>query len=73
MCAINCVLAQNPTGAINGTVTDPSNAVIPGASIATTNLATGASRNLVTGHLGTFRFDNLPPGDYFARKQYGAT
>jgi hypothetical protein len=56
--------AQNPTGAINGTVKDPSDAVIPGATVTATNTATGATRNLTTGSGGNFRFENLQPGEY---------
>ncbi len=57
-------LAQNPTGAIVGTVKDPSGAVIAGASVTATNTATGFSRNFATQDQGTFRFENLPPGNY---------
>jgi hypothetical protein len=56
--------AQNPTGGIDGTVMDPSGAVIPGATVTATNTATGLSRNFTTDNLGTFRFVALPPGEY---------
>lgn len=58
------VLAQNATGAINGTVTDPNEAVIANATVAVTNTATGATRKATTNDEGSFSFDNLPPGDY---------
>jgi hypothetical protein len=57
-------LAQNPTGAIHGTVKDPSGAVIAGALVTATNMATGASRNFTTENTGTFRLENLQPGEY---------
>jgi hypothetical protein len=56
--------SQNATGAINGTVTDPSSALVINAKVTATNLETGLSRNVVTGNMGAFRIDNLPPGDY---------
>ncbi len=57
-------LAQNATGTINGTVTDPSSAVIANATVTATNADTGSTRTVTTGNLGTFRFDNLQPGEY---------
>ena len=57
-------IAQNATGAIIGTVTDPSNAVIANATVTATNSDTGATRNATTGSLGTFRLENLLPGGY---------
>jgi hypothetical protein len=38
------LLAQETTGTLQGTVTDPSGAVSPGVSIVATNLATNVSR-----------------------------
>jgi len=56
--------SQNATGAINGTVTDPSDAVVANAKVTATNSDTGLSRNISTGTRGTFRLDNLQPGEY---------
>jgi hypothetical protein len=56
--------SQNATGAINGTVTDPSDALVVHAKVTTTNSDTGLSRSVVTGTQGTFRIDNLQPGEY---------
>jgi hypothetical protein len=64
MTNVNPALSQNPTGAIIGTVTDPSNAVIAGANVTATNADTGLSRVVTTSNLGTFRFENLQPGEY---------
>ncbi len=55
---------QNATGAINGTVSDQTSAVIRGAQVTATNRATGAARKMTSGHEGTFWFENLLPGDY---------
>jgi hypothetical protein len=61
---VSSAFAQNATGAINGTVTDPSNAVVVNSTITATNTDTGATRTASTSNLGTFRIDNLQPGDY---------
>jgi outer membrane receptor protein involved in Fe transport len=53
------------TGAVTGTVTDPSGAVISGATVAIANVNTGVSRPAVTtGPTGAYTFSNLPPGIY---------
>ena len=52
------------TGAIAGTVTDPSGAVVVGARIRATNQATGATRTVVTGSTGNYLVSLLPPGAY---------
>ncbi|MFL6275632.1 MAG: carboxypeptidase regulatory-like domain-containing protein [Blastocatellia bacterium] len=58
------VLAQNPTGAIRGTVTDPQGAIVPNATVTVTNKATGESRKINTGSDGIYAVENLLPGDY---------
>ena len=55
---------QTFRGAINGTVTDPSGAVVAGASVKATNAATGVSLNTVTTNEGQFAFQDLPVGSY---------
>ncbi len=49
---------------IEGTVTDKSGAVLPGATVTATNQATGVSRSTVTGDSGFYRIPGLPPGTY---------
>ena len=51
VCLIGCLAAavlqaQEITGNISGTVTDPSGSVIPGANVTATNTGTGAQRVL---------------------------
>jgi Carboxypeptidase regulatory-like domain/TonB-dependent Receptor Plug Domain len=52
------------TGALQGTVTDPSGAVITGATVTATNLATGQSRDTTTDSSGSYKLSLLPPGNY---------
>ncbi|HET7347069.1 MAG TPA: TonB-dependent receptor [Acidobacteriaceae bacterium] len=52
------------TGAISGTVTDASGAVIQGATVTATNNSNGASRTATSNDSGQYRFDFLPAGGY---------
>jgi hypothetical protein len=52
------------TGAIAGTVTDPSGAAVAGAKVTLTSLATAQTRTATTGPNGDYRFSLLPPGNY---------
>lgn len=60
------VFGQMTTGTILGIVTDPSGAVIPGARVTITNLATGISTSFVTGNDGSYVVPYLIPGRYSA-------
>ena len=55
---------QKTTGTITGTVTDPSGAVLSGASVKLTNVGTGAERAAKTNTQGSFTFPELPAGTY---------
>ena len=46
-------LAQN-LGTLRGTVTDPTGAVVPAASVTATNVATGVGSSTVTTDAGTY-------------------
>jgi hypothetical protein len=59
-----CVLSAQGLSGINGTVTDPSGAVVPGAGVTATNSATSVSSHTVTGSAGTYSFTDLIPGTY---------
>ena len=52
------------SGDITGTVTDPSGAVVSGATVTLKSDATGATRTATTGSNGTYRFSLLSPGNY---------
>jgi hypothetical protein len=58
------IQAQTTTGSVSGTITDPSNAVVPAATVTLVNTATGAERSAVTSSEGTFSFQTLQPGTY---------
>lgn len=51
-------------GSISGTATDPQGAVIPGAQVKATNLATGAVYTIKSDNSGLFRFSLIPAGEY---------
>ena len=52
------------TGTITGTVSDPSGAVIPHASVTITNTGTGIVTNAKTGDTGLYTVPALPFGTY---------
>jgi hypothetical protein len=59
------LLAQvGGTGSIQGTVTDPSGAVIGGASVTATNVATGVLTSRKTTDAGFYALTLLPAGEY---------
>src|SRR5436309_14864834 len=71
--AVSCVLvfffsvtgyAQTFRGAINGTVTDPSGAVVAGANVKATNTNTGIALSTVSTSGGAFSFQDIPLGTY---------
>ena len=55
------------TGALTGTITDPSGAVVPAATVTATSLDTGQVRTATTGADGTYKINLLPPGNYRVR------
>lgn len=52
------------TGSIQGTVTDPTGAVVPGATVTATNVATGVNTISKTTSSGVFALTALQPGEY---------
>jgi hypothetical protein len=57
------LIAQNPAGALRGQVTDPSGAIIPGATVVMAP-ATGAAITTQSDGAGMYEFKSLPPGKY---------
>lgn len=52
------------TGAIIGTVTDPTGAVVPNAKVTATNMETSEKRTTTAGANGSYAVSQLVPGDY---------
>jgi Carboxypeptidase regulatory-like domain len=57
-------LAQTTFGSISGTVSDPSGAVVPRATVTVTNEGTGIVRRVTTGSAGDFNAPDLDVGSY---------
>ena len=58
------VWSQDTRGSIVGRITDPSGAVVPGATIVVTNPATAAKSTVTTNQDGIYRVPLLQPGKY---------
>ena len=58
------VHAQVSTGTIQGAVVDPSGAIVQGAMVKVTNLATNIVTSAPSNGSGLFTIPNLPAGDY---------
>ena len=56
--------AQETTGGLQGTVTDPSGAVVAGADVALAGTSLVGTKTLKTDQAGYYHFVNLPPGQY---------
>src|ERR1700733_13500114 len=56
--------ADNLYASIRGTVVDPTGAIVPGAKLRATNIATGLTYNTISNQDGLFAFLQLPIGDY---------
>jgi hypothetical protein len=58
---------QRITGTIEGRVTDPTGAVLPGVEVTVTNEQTQQNRPTLTNELGLYNVPLLPPGTYSVR------
>ena len=56
--------AFGQSGSLSGTVTDESQAVLPGASITATNVEISVETTITTNNAGVYGFTSLPPGSY---------
>ena len=56
--------ATTASGAIQGTISDPQGAILPGAQITVTSLATGAKKTLTASSSGFYSVASLVPGEY---------
>jgi hypothetical protein len=62
-----CAQSTVATGSIQGTVTDPNGAVVPGATITITSKATGQATKFNSSSSGTYASGALIPGEYQVR------
>ena len=58
------LFAQTNTTSLSGVVTDPSGAVIPGASVTIVDATKGTKKSMLTRTKGEFEFPQIPPGHY---------
>src|SRR5262245_1037565 len=69
------IFAMSPTTfaqgltAVTGRVTDSTGAVIPGVEITVTNIATGATRTVISNEQGIYAATQLQPGTYNIRAE----
>src|SRR4051812_29962032 len=64
--------AQATAADLSGTVSDPTGAVVAGATVSAKNLGTNMTRTVISAPDGAYQFIGLPPGDYQISAQ-GAT
>ena len=64
LCLARGTFGQTVQGVITGTITDPSGASVPNATVTITNAGTGLSQTTTTGSDGSYRFSLVPPGSY---------
>jgi hypothetical protein len=62
--ALSASAQSGSAGAVRGTVTDPTGAVIPGATVHLTNATSGLDRTASSDALGQFNFPNVPIHPY---------
>src|SRR5437870_2478003 len=66
LCLVSAVAlqAQTATGEVNGTVTDPNGAAVPGAVVKLINQATKIETEITANQSGYFTFVNVKPAAY---------
>ncbi len=61
---ITMAQSQATSASVEGTVYDPTSAVIPGTTVTAVNVATGLTRTATTDQNGRYFLSLLPPGEY---------
>jgi Carboxypeptidase regulatory-like domain/TonB dependent receptor len=64
---IPVLYAQGPVGTLNGTITDPAGAVVPGATVVATHNSTGVESKTTSTSSGNYTLPYLPAGTYTIR------
>jgi len=64
LCLSQCLLAQETTGSLTGTVTDSTGATLAGVSVVARNVGTGLTQEVVTKTSGGYTVSLLPIGTY---------
>jgi hypothetical protein len=64
LAATSFAQAQATGADLTGTVVDPNDAIVNGATVTARNVGTGFTRTTTTGDDGTYKFINLPPGEF---------
>src|SRR3954464_1342319 len=64
LCTTPAIAQESGGATINGTITDPSGALIAGAKITATQTATGAQRTTQSSNAGVYNLSALPAGAY---------
>jgi Carboxypeptidase regulatory-like domain len=67
LCVATNALGQTTFGSITGVVTDPTGAVVPGATVTATDKDTGFTRRAGTAGNGVYTVSKLPVGTYTVR------
>jgi hypothetical protein len=62
--SIPAVFAQSNSGTVSGSITDPTGAVVPGATVSLQNPVSGYQKSTITDASGHFQFTNLPFNPY---------
>ena len=61
---VSAAFSQSDRGTLTGTVSDPTSAVIPGASVSAVNAETGTKYETISTETGNFTLTQVPPGNY---------
>src|SRR5437867_3417955 len=67
LAALSTGWAQGPVGTINGSILDPTGAVVPGAAVIAVNDATGVESKTTSTSAGAYTLPYLPAGTYTIR------
>lgn len=68
-CFTSPLLHAQAVGEITGSVTDPSGAVVPNATVTAANVATGVAQSTLSTTAGTYTIPRLPVGTYTVTAQ----